>query len=116
MYADRALSSRMTGAVCQRRNKLISFRISQELYDLVHAASIQVAGGSVSDFAREAIEDAILQRPAAAERVVVQHLSTLCELVGELDQSVKSLRNMMKVAEKRGPHQQSGHEPLSRGR
>jgi hypothetical protein len=91
-------SSSIAMASDQRRNKLISIRISQELYDLVRIASHQLAHGSVSDFAREAIEDAILQRPAATERVVTRHLSTLIELAGELNQSVKSLKSLIKNA------------------
>ena len=111
MRANRAVSGPVAVPPYQRRNKLISFRISQELYDLVRIASMQLSGGSISDFAREAIEDAILQRPAATERVVAQHLSTVLELAAELNESVKGLRSLMKTPGKRQPREQPEPEP-----
>jgi hypothetical protein len=80
------------------RNRLISFRISQELYDLVRIASVQLADGSISDFARAALEDAILQQPAAAARVATEHISTLVDLAKELNDNVRSLKTLIETS------------------
>jgi hypothetical protein len=112
MRAETAISGPLTLPLTpyKRRNKLISFRISEELYDLVRIASVQLAGGSISDFAREAIEDAILQRPAATERVVAKHLSTLFDLSMALNESLKSLNALIRAAGKRQPRGRSGQK------
>jgi hypothetical protein len=98
------------GASYQPRNRLISFRISQELYDLVRIASVQLADGSISDFARAALEDAILQQPAAAARVATEHISTLVDLATELNDGVRSLKTLLETSRDKPSQGQLGRK------
>src|ERR1700737_2660305 len=94
----------------QHRNRLISFRISQELYDLVRIACVQLSDGSLSGFARAALEDAILQQPAAAARVASEHISALLDLATELNESVKSLKSLIEASADHHSRVQTGRK------
>ena len=100
----------------QPRNRLISFRISQELYDLVRIASVQLSAGSISDFARAALEDAILQQPAAAARVATEHISTLVDLATELNDGVQSLKTLIETSKDQQSRGQSGRKTSTANR
>ena len=106
----------IAAASYQPRNRLISFRISQELYDLVRIASVQLSDGSISDFARAALEDAILQQPAAAARVATEHISALLDLARELNDGVKSLKSLLETPKDQHSRGRSGSKTSTASR
>jgi hypothetical protein len=99
-------------AVLRRRNKLVSFRLSEQEYEALQSVSASEGARSISDFARAALCEVLVanragagnhQRPA--DNTVNITLERLATTMGELNRVISRLSSRV---ENNG-HNGNGH-------
>jgi hypothetical protein len=78
-------------AVLKRRARLVTFRLSNEEYEIMQQVCLSVGFRSISDFARSAVtcRASVLSAP---QRMLTEDLSTLSSELAALDESLKVMR------------------------
>ena len=99
-------------AVIRKRNKLVSFRVSEQEYEVLQNLILSEGARSISDFARGALCD-VLDHNFAADRPrnalaqkgngVNHTLEQLITTMGELNQSISRLSSLMETNGSKSP-------------
>src|SRR5688572_30726776 len=96
-------------AVLRKRNKLVSFRLSEQEYEALQSISVSEGARSISDFARAALCEVLIggKTPASVVRspgepTVNAVLERLTLTMGELNQVMNRLSTLVESNSKNG--------------
>jgi hypothetical protein len=78
-------------AVLKRRARLVTFRVSNEEYDILQNVCLKAGFRSLSDFARSAVNYRALVL-SAPQRMLSEDLSTLSSELAALDETLNEMR------------------------
>lgn len=82
-------------SILKRRNRMVSFRLSEDEYAGLRNVCLTEGARSVSDLARDAVHRLIGKNGASAEVQLQTTVQTLAGRMEELDREVKRLAQMV---------------------
>jgi len=79
-------------AVFKRKNRMISFRVSEEEYRQLQSATLSAGARSISDYARDNLFCRCQSEPAAA---IGKRVESISEALATLDSEIKRIRSRL---------------------
>jgi hypothetical protein len=78
--------------ISKRRARIVTFRLSDEEYDMLRAACAQAEASSVSNFARDAVLGSV-RAQTSAQNMLTRDLTALSENLSDLYQDLNDVRS-----------------------
>jgi hypothetical protein len=97
----------------KRRARIVTFRLSEEEYDMLRTACARAEASSVSNFARDAVLGSV-RAQSSAQNLLTRDLTALSENLSDLYQDLNDVRSRIGRVLGVGPGERSGVGPGER--